>query len=120
MPIKVQKIKPFSVVSSLGLGRSIDNSILSARRYFDSHYGFSSWRNARRDGKSYVYLYRIEKINTKKANTKKKQTSSKGNKVVKRSVVVKGETKLFIYRFESANVVSYKQHNRHFDVVVKF
>jgi hypothetical protein len=116
--IKVQKIKPYAVhksYSDFGSGQFSSN-VNSAKNYFHTKYNSWSLRNDR----DYLYLYHIEKVNTKKENTKKKQLSMHGLMVVRRKVVTQGHTVLRVFRFKKDNVKSHKQHSRHFEVELKF
>ena len=124
--IKIQTIKPFVTYSSKKFVGFSDfpNSVNAAREKIQSKIILSEirdHRNRSHDGinADYVYLYEIIKVNVKKKNTKKKQTSPQGNKVVKREVVNEGSVTVKLFRFKHENVVSSKQHNRHFEVVLK-
>ena len=124
--IKIQTAKPFVTYSSKKYGGFADfkNSVNDARLKVESKIRMSEmsdFNDSRRTGKSsdYVYLYEIIKVNVKKKNTKKKQTSPQGNKVVKREVVNEGSVTVKLFRFKRENVVSSKQHKRHFEVVLK-
>lgn len=125
--IKIQTIKPFATYSSKKSAGFSDfsNSVNDARIKVESKikmFGLNDMNDRRQNGSKgeYVYLYEIIKVNRKKKNTKKKQTSPQGNKVNKREVVTEGSVIVKLFRFKKENVVSSKQHTRHFEVSLKF
>lgn len=125
--IKVQTISPYGTYSSKKLVGFSDfpNNVNAAREKIQTKIILSEIRdqndrNHNRSKDDYVYLYEIVKVNRKKQNTKKKQTSPQGNKVNKRAIVQEGSVTVKLFRFKSENVVFSKQHNRHFEVSLKF
>ena len=122
--IKIQTISPYVTQSSKKLVGFSDfpNSVNAARIKIESKIRMSERNDRNRNGSKddYVYLYEIIKLNVKKKNTKKKQTSPQGNKVNKREIVTEGSVTVKLFRFKRENVVSSKQHNRHFEVTLKF
>ena len=124
--IKVQTPTPHAVVSSdinKFLGPAyFSNSVNDARHYFFTKYQYASvmQRFPANQDDSYVYFYQIEKFNVKKAIVKGRAKTTKGNQVAKRITVGVGKTVLKVYRFRKELIVSSKQHNRHFEVTLKF
>ena len=122
--IKVQTTRHYGTYSSkksIGFA-DFPNSVNAARIKIKSKIRMSGLIDRNRNGSKvdYVYLYEIIKLNVKKKNTKKNQTSPQGNKVNKREIVTEGSVTVKLFRFKRENVVSSKQHNRHFEVTLKF
>ena len=122
--IKVQTTRHYGTYSSkksIGFA-DFPNSVNAARIKIKSEIRMSGLidRNRNSSKVDYVYLYEIIKLNVKKKNTKKNQTSPQGNKVNKREIVTEGSVTVKLFRFKRENVVSSKQHNRHFEVTLKF
>ena len=117
--IKVQQVKPYAVVSSdtnKYLGSAyFSNSVNDARQYFFKKYQYASvlQRFPYNQDDSYVYFYQIEKFNVKKTIVTIKDET-------KRVTVGIGKTVLKVYRIRKENIASSKQHNRHFEVTLKF
>lgn len=111
--IKVQTVKPFSTVSSNS--GSFSNDVNAARYYFFKTYQYSNvlQRFPVNQNDDYLYFYQIQKFNVKKAIVTIKDET-------KRVTVSVGGTVLKVYRFRKENIVSSKQHNRHFEVTLKF
>lgn len=121
--IKVQTISPYGTYSSKKLVGFSDfpNNVNDARQKIRTKIADLAFKDVRKDyNDQYVYMYEIIKLNVKKTNTKKKQTSPQGNKVNKREIVTEGSVTVKLFRFKRENVVSSKQHNRHFEVSLKF
>lgn len=121
--IKVQTISPYGTYSSKKLVGFSDfpNNVNAARQKIRTKIADLAFKDVRKDyNDQYVYMYEIIKLNVKKTNTKKKQTSPQGNKVNKREIVTEGSVTVKLFRFKRENVVSSKQHNRHFEVSLKF
>lgn len=121
--IKVQTISPYGTYSSKKLVGFSDfpNNVNDARQKIRTKIADLAFKDIRKDcNDQYFYLYEIIKLNVKKTNTKKKQTSPQGNKVNKREIVTEGSVTVKLFRFKRENVVSSKQHNRHFEVSLKF
>ena len=122
--IKIQTARPYGTYSSkksIGFA-DFPNSVNAARIKIESKIRMSELNDRNSSGSKvdYVYLYEIIKLNVKKKNTKKNQTSPQGNKVNKREIVTEGSVTVKLFRFKRENVVSSKQHNRHFEVTLKF
>jgi hypothetical protein len=121
--IKIQTSLPYDTYSSkkhVGFA-SFPNNVTAARQKIRTKILDLNFKDVRKDcNDQYVYLYEIIKLNVKKKNTKKNQTSPQGNKVNKREIVNEGSVTVKLFRFRRENVASSKQHNRHFEVTLKF